>query len=199
MYMSGIRILPLVLAVCLAAGPQAWAQTAPVVQGELNAVAYHEVPGELALEVTLYDDSDLNLQVRARMEEALRAAGYTIAEDAPFELSLETASRLGEAPDWGPSLGELSSSGGGVDIQLNIWSNTQDSVIGGRQDRPSTVGQLHLQVRAVLSERGGGALWEGRAVSQSRGSDSERLANGMVMPLAESLGQTVREHTFPIP
>ena len=198
--MSHVRNFLLVLMTVMGFGPQAWAQQAPGTQGVLNAVAYREVPGELGLEVTLYDNSDLDLRVRERMELALRAAGYTVAEGAPFELLLETASRLGEIEDWAPSLGELSTKGGGVALQFNIWSNTQDSVIGGRQERPSTVGQLRLEMRAVLRERESGTVvWEGRAVSQSTGSDSERLATGMVGPLAESLGQTVRQQVFPIP
>ncbi len=198
--MNQVRNFLLVLMTVTGFGPQAWAQLAPDAQGVLNAVAYREVPGELGLEVTLYDNSDLDLQVRERMELALRAAGYTVAEGAPFELSLETASRLGEIEDWAPSLGELSTKGGGVALQFNIWSNTQDSVIGGRQARPSTVAQLRLEVRAVLRERESGTvLWEGRAASRSTGSDSERLATGMVGPLAESLGQTVGQQIFPIP
>ena len=188
----GLFILPGVL-------HSAWAQIAAQQEGVVHAVSYREVPDRLAVVIQLYDDTDLDLQIREQMIAALRQSDHSITEDALFELSLSSETQVATYQERQSSLGELSSEDGGLDVQMNVWSTTHDSLLQGRRNQLRRPGVNTFEIVATLRERTlGSVVWEGRAIVRTDRANAEQLVRPMVDSLVANLGKTVRGDTIPL-
>ena len=116
-----------------------------------------------------------------------------------FELRGSTT-RSGRFVADGPSLGRLSSTSDETSrFEMNIWSSSQDSILGGRFSEREGRTFSSFEIEAVLRERSlGEVVWEGRAIVETDGGQAEPYVPQMVESLVRSLGQTVRERTFPV-
>jgi hypothetical protein len=148
----------------------------------VRAFAYHPVPEPGAVAVVAWDDSADDQRVRKAFQHALQARGRALDAEGPLELRFEMAvRRLGPAPRE-PSFGSVTGgSGTGIEAHFNVWSSTENSLLGGRQatrERRATV----LQLTATLHERGGArrVLWRGEGqtdiANMSRAEAGARLA-----------------------
>ena len=119
--------------------------------GIVTTASLDDLPEGLPIAVTPFDDNDLSLSVQARFEAALRAAGWPVSDSAPLTLSFETKVIEGRFTQAETSMGRFEADHDGMQLNLNIWSSNQDSLLGGRQktEAPSR----HLRVSAGL---GGG-------------------------------------------
>ena len=174
-------------------------------QGVLHGVSYQDLPDQATIQVTLFDDSPENLEIKLRFEAALRQAGYRIvgdgaAGDGALELAVESAVSGGAIESEGPSLGRVQGSNeGGVDVQVNVWLSSKDSLLGGRKAASGGGARSELRLEAALRERATGQLfWQGSAVAILHLLDRARAAQAMVAPLVDGLGQTITERSFPI-
>ncbi len=168
--------------------------------GIVNTVAFGDLPDEQPVAVTPFDDDDLSLSVKARFEEALRAAGRPVSDTAPLTLSFDTKIIEGRWSQSEANLGRFEANNAGVQLNLNIWSSSRDSLLGGRQKAggPSRkVNLLHMNV--VLRDRETGKiLWQGDAYCEMLTADQTRIAGSMVAPLIASLGRSVTGQPFDI-
>ena len=83
---------------------------------------------------------------------------------------------------------------------MNIWSSTQDSLIGGRNSDGARLTSGSFAIRATLWDRSGGrVVWEGRASVDVERNQASAYVSPMVEALVESLGRTVRQGSFPVP
>lgn len=199
MWRAGVLALGLSLAVGIV--EPAWAQR-PVVSGtgELRAMSYREVPESLSVTVSLLDDSELDLRIRQEMIAALERAKHDVKSDSPFELELSSDSQTGGIISAGPTLGRLSSSEDDSRIEMNIWSSTQDSILGGRQSDRERLVHGRFAILATLRERTvGRVVWEGRATIGVERNQADPYLAAMVKSLVENLGRTVRRGSFPVP
>jgi hypothetical protein len=170
----------------------AWAQAVTGGEGVVDAVAFSAIPDELVVEVTLYDDTDLDLTIRDEMIEALEGAKHAVSDGASYELSLELEEHTIKLSSKDPSLGELSSVEGGLDVQMNVWSSTNDSLLTGRQGGTVRQGKYHFEFYA------GSVVWEGRATVEGDRGSAAPLTRKMVDSLVAHIGRTVDEGTFPV-
>ncbi len=168
--------------------------------GIVNTVAFGELPDRQSIMVTPFADDDLSLSVKARFEAALRAAGRPVSDPAPLTLSFDTKVIEGRFTRAEANMGRFEANDEGVQINLNIWSSSQDSLLGGRQKAgaPSRkVSLLHMNV--VLRDRETGkTLWQGDAYCEMLTADRDRIAGSMVAPLTASLGRSVTGQPFDI-
>ena len=213
--------LAMVLAVpgAAAAGPAAPAQpggqlaqsqgTPGGAPGSVSSVLFHELPAGFPVEVITFDDTEVNLEIRGRFEEELQKAGQVVAPDAPLELSFTTEVEQGDFAKREPSLGRIGAStehdsgtrgsDTGVDVEVNVWSSTQDSVLGGRQPSAGAGSGARYHMTAQLRDRESGqVLWQGEAFSEMLGGDHARLARSMVGPLVAAYGRSVKDEPFEI-
>ena len=171
--------------------------------GVLNAKMYHPLDGAVPIRVVALDDTNLNLDLRERMVRQLQDAKFVLSEQAPLELTFDNEVVQGTFESAKPSLGRLQagtstgvgrrSTDTGVDVNVNVWSSTQDSVLGGRKSAGSKRLASQFRIFAVLQDRRSGTrIWEGDVRAAMTRSDLERLGRSMVVPLVDSLGQTVR-------
>jgi len=78
-------------------------------------------------------------------------------------------------------------------FRINLWSNRQDSVIGGRRDEvlASSVDELHVEI--TLDDRSDGqCIWQGEAVHRLDGRDELAAAERIIPLLIDRLGRTAR-------
>ena len=169
--------------------------------GMLTTRAIKKAPETLTLSVAPYDDSDLNLQLKKEFETLLTARdGVSVAPEskAGFLLLFEAKVVPSEDAPYRPSLGSLNAGSSGVDVNVNVWSNTQDSVLGGRQPAPE-VGSNLFHINAILRHKSGGeVIWQGDIYHVLSGPETEHIARAMVAPLVEKIGQTVALEPFKI-
>lgn len=178
----------------------AWAQAGGANGlGVLQAVSYREVPDPLSLSVILFDDSKLDLRIRDEMLAALQRANHDLGDNPLFELEVSSAARSGRFVADGPSLGRLSSDPEDTRLEMNIWSSSQDSILGGRYSEREGRTFSSFEIEAVLRERSlGEVVWEGHAIVETDRGRAEPYVPQMVESLVRSLGHTVRERTFPV-
>lgn len=168
--------------------------------GIINSVDFRPVDPMAEVTVRPLDDSKESLEIKRRFDGALRQSGYKVSDTtADTELSFETAVIEGRFSDGGRNIGRFEgSSDRGVNFQLNLWSSTEDSVLGGRQKRDGRRANVfHMNV--VLRDRTSGTiLWQADAFCEMLIPDTGRIAASMVPPLVESIGRTVKGKPFDI-
>jgi hypothetical protein len=155
--------------------------------GVVQAVSYREVPDPLSLSVILFDDSRLR-------------ANHDLGDNPLFELELSSTTRSGRFVADGPSLGRLSTtSDESSRVEMNVWSSSQDSILGGRYADREGRTFSSFEIEAVLRERSlGEVVWEGHAIVETDRGQAEPYVPQMVESLVRSLGRTVREQTFSV-
>ncbi len=168
--------------------------------GIVNTVALGELPGGQPIAVTPFADDDLSLSVKARFEAALRAAGRPVSDSAPLTLSFDTKMIGGRLTRAEANMGRFEADDEGVRLNLNIWSSSQDSLLGGRQKAGAESRKVNLfHMNVVLRDRETGKiLWQGDAYCEMLIADQVRIAGSMVAPLTASLGRSVTGQPFDI-
>jgi hypothetical protein len=166
--------------------------------GVVKTLSLVPLAPESSVAVRPFDDSDANLMIKRRFEEELAEARRPLSDDARLVLSFETAVLEGRFPKDGGTLGSLQAGSQETRLDLNVWSTTKDSVLGGRQARdPRRANVVHMN--AVLRDtRSGKTVWQGDAYSKLIGGDALRVARSMVRPLVANLGRTVTNEPFEI-
>ena len=168
--------------------------------GIVTTVALGRLPDGQSIAVTPFADDKLSLSIKARFETALRTAGRPVSDSAPLTLSFDTEMIEGRFTRAEANMGRFEANDAGVQLNLNIWLSSQDSLLGGRQNTgaPSRKANLfHMNV--VLRDRESGkTLWQGDAYCEMLTADSARIAGSMVAPLTASLGRSVTGRPFDI-
>lgn len=193
--------LALLLSLPQALDAQESAEPAPVKPGILTTQVFKKPPEEPTISVSPYDDSDLNLQLKADFETQLAAQNRGRVESearADYLLLFESGIVPADAVPRGPSLGSARVTEGGAEVNVNVWSSNQDSVLGGRQEQKDVASSV-FHINAVLRERGSGTVaWQGDAYYRLVEPETERVARALVAPLVEKIGQSVDRESFEI-
>ena len=191
------------------ADPQLVAQGQGGAPGSVTSQAIARVPEGFPLEIVVFDDTPDNLQIRDSLSDALDRGGYLQAEQAPLELTFESeVLEPGKAPR-APSLGTVRSSNEtevgnrgsarGVEAEVNVWSSTKDSLLGGRQGGPTLSSHPRYRLGLQLRDRDSGkVIWQGEAICEMLTGDRARLLRSMARPLVAALGKTVAGEPFNI-
>lgn len=191
-------------------GPAGAAERAPGLQtaqlapngapGIINSVSFAPVDRQAPIAVRPLDDNKVNLELKRRIDGALRQAGYAVSDyTATTELSFETEVIEGRFSGDGRNLGRFEgSSDRGVNFQINVWSSTKDSVLGGRQKKADRRANV-FHMNAVLRNRESGrVLWQADAFCEMLTTDTGRIAASMVAPLVRNLGRSAEREAFDI-
>jgi len=180
-------------AVAQESAPSEVASTAT--SGVITTRVLGKAPVNPTVYVAPYDDTELNLKLKADFESQIALAGKgipaTTEQGAGYLLLFEAEVMTADQAAREPSLGSATADQDGAEVQVNVWSTTQDSVIGGRQAGPEP-GSSVFHINAVLREqKSGEVLWHGDAYHVLKEPETERVARGLVFPLVENMGETV--------
>lgn len=174
-----------------ASGAEAAEPRAP---GMLTTRAFRQPPQGLAVFVSPYDDSELNLKLKGDFESQIAdktGARVTSEQAASFLFLFESEVVPAEQAPSRPSLGSARVDEGGAEVNVNVWSSSQDSVLGGRQ-QAADLGSSVFHINAVLRDKGSGeVVWQGDAYYDLSGPETERVARALVAPLVDKMGQSV--------
>ncbi|WP_340118569.1 hypothetical protein [Pelagibius sp. 7325] len=174
-----------------AGGAEAATPRAP---GMLTTRTFSPPPQDLAVYVAPYDDSELNLKLQGDFEGRLAdklGARVTPERTASFLFLFESEVVPAEQAPGRPSLGSARVDEGGAEVNVNVWSSSQDSVLGGRQ-QPGELGSSVFHINAVLRDKASGeVVWQGDAYYDLSGPETERVARALVAPLVDKMGQSV--------
>jgi len=170
--------------------------------GIVTTVALGDLPDGRPIAVTPFADDDLSLSVKTRFQAALRSAGRTVSDSdsAPLTLSFDTKMIEVRRSRTETNMGRFEANDTGVQLNLNIWSSNQDSLLGGRQKPGAPSREVTLfHMNVVLRDRETGkTLWQGDAYCEMLTADQTRIAGSMVAPLTASLGRSVTGQPFDI-
>lgn len=169
--------------------------------GLLRTQVFKKPVETAAIAVAPYDDSDLNLKLKSDFEAKLAESGRgRVAKEAEADYLLLFESEVvpADAVPRGPSLGSANVTEGSAEVNVNVWSSSKDSVLGGRQ-QAADVGSNVFHINAVLRERRSGEVaWQGDAYHRLAGPETEHVARAMVAPLVQKIGQSVAREPFEI-
>lgn len=197
--------LAIAIAAMLAAVPVAHAS-----EGHLNAISSKPFPAAPEFAIRALDDSDEAQELTRRFEDELKAKGYRINPKSELVLTFEIIDELGAFTytdrRYFVELHAQGSRTGGEDAQARF--NVFDSKTGGILNQGEGGGtkivtptKYRLKV-TVDGPAGPGRLeryWQGWMTGTLGASDNQTLIQGMVAPLVDNLGKTVRNEVFPLP
>lgn len=170
--------------------------------GFVSARTLGKAPDNPLVFVSPYDDSELNLKLKSDFESRLAETGKArlAAEEgsAAYLLLFETEVMAADRIPRQPSLGTARADQESAEVNVNVWSTTQDSVLGGRQEAPPP-GTSVFHINAVLREqKSGEVVWQGDAYHVLKEPETERVARGLVSPLVTRMGETVAREPIEI-
>lgn len=191
MYRIRYRLAVVAAAMLLSGGSAA-------AQGTLNTFACENLPAALRVRVDLLDDAEPMLRVRTVLLAALKRKGIEVADGAPYVLSLGAEATRLAARHKGRDLGSISNStDDDVKMRMNLWSNREDSVLGGRKDSVESDARDEMRVTISINSTGDGrCIWRGDALHDTAGRDQWAVAERMTPILVDAIGGKGGHRTF---
>ncbi len=169
--------------------------TAP---GRAYATVFSPVPAGVPIAVRAWDNSSENQRVRSSFTDALSKHGVTLTDQkSSLILNFETEVENLAVPSEGPSLGQFQGRNWDSRVRMNIWSNSQDSVLTGRRGESGPPGTTRYILRATLDDDSTGQrLWQGEASYTGAPSDEAATFAAMAPILIDGFGQNLAPKTF---
>jgi hypothetical protein len=162
--------------------------------GVLRSYACGKMETPLRFDIALQDDGPSYARVGRTLAAELERKRAQLSATAPLRLSLSMDTVRAVARNRRPDLGRFShDTDRGTQVQLNLWSNQHDSVLGGRRD--DAVGRSidELRVEIAISDKSNGrCVWQGEAAVDLDGRDPDRVALTIIPLLVAHIGETVR-------
>jgi hypothetical protein len=181
------------------AGEHGSVSTLAPAQDETLSFACGSLPADAAFEVMAYSDDDLNLQIVQAFTDSLVEMGHDVSAGAPYAVMLDSRIELGRFETEKGSVGRLKIGSGGVEVQLNVWSSSQGSLLTGRQDK-KTRDPNRLRITATLRHLASGkALWRGEALGAIGNAQPLAVGQALVPALAEAFGCSARLEDIALP
>jgi len=188
----------------IASSTTAVAQTAA--EAQLNAVSFLPVKPGTPLRVRLLDDSNANLNIKKRFENALAANGFVIQSDAELVLTFETQEDMGSFEANGRRhILELKAEGGregGEDASaiVNVFNSKSGGLLnkGNRPNTQITSQSMYRMDATIDNTSNGRRMWEGWAVGALTHTGPDDLANAMVPALAAHVGKSAKQVVVPL-
>ena len=165
----------------------------------ITASAYDPVERGSRVSVRVYGEAPDMQDLQAQAEAAMVARGFQIASaDADLVVGIELTEQLHSQVQRG--LQPRSEDRGEITARATERQNP-DEVFGETARGRPRVGRANptLVMTLSINERNGGRrLWQGRATTDSPTELRGEVISRMVPPLADTIGETVREKTVPL-
>lgn len=165
--------------------------------GLAYATLFMPIPVGTPINVRPWDNSAENQTVRESFTDALTQHGVHLADKGtPLMLNFETRVESLAVPGNGPSLGEVQGRNYDSRIRMNLWSNSQDSVLAGRRSNDDSATTRYV-LRATLDNQDTGErLWQGEAHYTAVVTDETKTFVAMAPILIAEFGKNVQPQPF---
>ena len=172
----------------------------PALAGSLSGYTCGEFEAGQAMAVEIDNDSEEMEKIRNSVIDALRARSTRVTDDAPWVLAIRTEAIREGTRRKQRDLGHVrDGSSENVNVRMNVWSNRQDSIIGGRKS--GVVAGPIDEVRVTISindKTSGKCIWRGEARHDSSGQNQWTVKEKVSVVLIDALGQSVRDRQFDV-
>jgi hypothetical protein len=190
-----VFLLAAIMTVLFSAGTTA---APPKGDGVLNAVSFQPLSATPTFEVRVLDDSADNLAIKQELEAALAHRGYRLVEtQGDVVLTIDTGDAVGAWRSPAPSNQVRL-----MDDRGRLFPRGELDVTSvARYPLPETTVVTPAQYRIGLTlddAESGTRLWQGWTFADLSQGEPADLAAAMVQKLADSIGRSVREESFPL-
>jgi hypothetical protein len=187
-----IRRVTAAFALLVASAPLAAEPSGP--NGTLRSIACGKLDGRHHFELMLQDDSPTYIRVGRTLAAELQSKRAEVSSAAPLRLSLSIDTVHTSPRHRRPDLGRFShDTDRGTRVQLNVWSNQHDSLIGGRRETVPRQATDEIRVEIAINDKANGrCVWQGEAVVDLDGRDADEVAATVIPLLVAHIGETVR-------
>ncbi|MDJ0610109.1 MAG: hypothetical protein QNJ67_14125 [Kiloniellales bacterium] len=179
------RVLPAVCLALVAAGagvPEARAQ------GTAFRLACEPIPESAVFFVEPYNDDDLNTGIVESFSKEMKKLGHKIGPKDRYEIMMDSKIELGRIDGPSRTLGHAKTGELGVEVMVNLWSSSNDSLLSGRRGRETRESTLLIVTATLRDGDSGRPLWRGEARGVLGNSDPLRLGRKLMPGLAQVFG-----------
>lgn len=189
-----VRLIALLTAILIVPPLPAFAQSPNAKSGRINAFICEKLPQASIVDVQMLDDAPRYRQLREKFITELREDGIGVKTGAPLTLTIDLKTVRDSQSSDQHGVGELRlGRDGGVSLRGKLWSNSADSVLGGRNKSSRGYDTTLLLITASLNRRDDNrCIWQGELIHDLKGEDPDRTAYQFMAPLAEAIGKTVQ-------
>ena len=178
------------------------ADAAAPATGRVNGLLeFHcdEVPLAEDLDVLATGNDELDRDIAAAFSEELAGKSYRIVRGAGLTVGIDTRREEGSIEHGPGSLGELRARNGGVEMEMNVWSSSEDSLLVRRTGRHERI-EPRLVIVATLRDRDTGKIhWRGRASGPIGNAQPRTVGLALIPPLVGALGCPVAIDDISLP
>lgn len=180
-----------------------WSDASRAADATVTSQVCEPLAKNAALQLTPADDSDLYLSVKDGVRKAVEKSGHPIKEKAGLELYYSLVETAVEIRGGGPSLGRLDvrtvNREARAQLLVNVWSNNQDSLIGGRR----SVGGLSVSNVLIVTlelnrQDNGRCVWRGEGAVELGADTAQDVAPALTDAVAARLGQAIDAMRVPL-
>jgi hypothetical protein len=156
-----------------------------------------------ALQLTPADDSDLYLSVRESLQDVLRKIGHPVDKKAGLDMYYSLVETAVEIRGAGPTLGRIEvrtvNRDARAQLLVNLWSNQQDSILGGRRTESGLRVSNVLIVSLELNKQDNGrCVWRGEGAVELGTVTSRDVAATLTQAVAKRIGEAIDGITIPL-
>jgi hypothetical protein len=180
-----------------------WSEPGRAAEATLSTLVCEPLAKKAALQLTPADDSDLYLSVKDGIRKAVEQAGHPVEEKAGLQLYYSLNETAVEIRERGPTLGRLEVRTVNREVRsqllVNIWSNKQDSLIGGRRTESGLrVSNVLIATFELNRQDNGRCVWRGEGAVELGAVAAQDVAPGLADAVASRIGQGIDRARQPL-
>ena len=156
-----------------------------------------------ALQLTPADDSDLYLSVKDGLQDLISKIGHPVQKKANMDLYYSLVETAVEIRGQGPTLGRLDvrtvNRDARAQLLVNLWSNQEDSILGGRKTSSGVQVSNVLIVTLELNRQDNGrCVWRGEGAVELGVVTAQDVAVKLTEAVAKRIGEAIDGVTLPL-
>lgn len=155
------------------------------------------------LSLTPADDSDLYLSIEDGLHDVLSKLGHPVQRKAGLDMYYSLVETAVEVRGQGPTLGRLDvrtvNREARAQLLVNLWSNQQDSILGGRKTASGVrVSNVLIVALELNREDNGRCVWRGEGAVALGAITARDVAAKLTEAVATRIGEAIDGITIPL-
>jgi hypothetical protein len=179
------------------------AAAAEAVEATITTQVCEPLARNAPLQLTPADDSDLYLSVKDGLHDVLRKIGHPVDLKADLGMYYSLVETAVEFRGEGPTLGRVDvrtvNRKARAQLLVNLWSNQQDSILGGQKTSSGVRVSNVLIVALELNRQDNGrCVWRGEGAVELGTVTAQDVAAKLTEAVAKRIGEAIDGTTVPL-